>query len=252
MPIFQGWGMTETSPLAALSVPPKRGDGRSSDPVLARSPGRILPGVELRIVDDGGREQPWDGKAEGEIEVRGPWVTASYYGDPAPEKFRDGWLRTGDVGVVERSGFIRITDRAKDVIKSGGEWISSVALENLVMAHPAVAEAAVIGVPDEQMGRAAAGVRGPQVGPIGRSRGAVRAPRAARLPSGGCPSAGPSSTRCPRPASVNSTRKCCAAATPTGSCGSRKADLRQFTALIFVSGVLSSNDGVEPAVVPGP
>ncbi|HWE27823.1 MAG TPA: long-chain fatty acid--CoA ligase [Polyangia bacterium] len=149
VPIFQGWGMTETSPLAALSLPPKRGDGRTSVQYRTLS-GRILPGVELRIVDDAGREQPWDGKAEGEIEVRGPWVTGSYYGEPTPEKFHDGWLRTGDVGTVERTGFIRITDRAKDVIKSGGEWISSVALENLIMAHPSVAEAAVIGVPDDK------------------------------------------------------------------------------------------------------
>ncbi|HEY1585334.1 MAG TPA: long-chain fatty acid--CoA ligase [Polyangia bacterium] len=151
VPIYQGWGMTETSPLAALAVPPKRGDGRSDVQYRAMS-GRVLPGVELRIVDDAGRALAWDGKAEGEIEVRGPWVTGSYYGEPTPEKFHDGWLRTGDVGLVEPSGFIRITDRAKDVIKSGGEWISSVALENLIMAHPAVAEAAVIGVPDEKWG----------------------------------------------------------------------------------------------------
>jgi fatty-acyl-CoA synthase len=151
VPIYQGWGMTETSPLAALAVPPKRGDGRSDVQYRAMS-GRVLPGVELRIVDDAGRALAWDGKAEGEIEVRGPWVTGSYYGEPTPEKFHDGWLRTGDVGIVEPSGFIRITDRAKDVIKSGGEWISSVALENLIMAHPAVAEAAVIGVPDDKWG----------------------------------------------------------------------------------------------------
>jgi fatty-acyl-CoA synthase len=151
VPMYQGWGMTETSPLAALSVPPKRGDGRSDVQYRTLS-GRILPGVELRIVDDAGAVLPWDGKAEGEIEVRGPWVTGSYYGEPTPEKFHDGWLRTGDVGTIEPGGFIRITDRAKDVIKSGGEWISSVALENLVMAHPAVAEAAVIGVPDDKWG----------------------------------------------------------------------------------------------------
>jgi fatty-acyl-CoA synthase len=151
VPIFQGWGMTETSPLAALSVPPKRGDGRT--PVQYRAvSGRIIAGVELRIVDDSGAVLPWDGKAEGEIEVRGAWVTGSYYGEPTPEKFHDGWLRTGDVGHVEPSGFIQLTDRAKDVIKSGGEWISSVALENLIMAHPGVAEAAVIGVPDEKWG----------------------------------------------------------------------------------------------------
>ena len=151
LPIFQGWGMTETSPVAALAIPPKRGGVHS--PLRYRAmAGRILPGVELRIIDDAGVEQPWDGQAEGEIGVRGPWVTTSYYGEPTPEKFHDGWLRTGDVGTVEATGFIRITDRAKDVIKSGGEWISSVALENLVMGHPAVAEAAVIGVPDEKWG----------------------------------------------------------------------------------------------------
>ena len=108
----------------------------------------MLSGVELRIVDDAGNPMPWDGEAVGEIEVRGPWVTASYYLDPATEKFDDGWLRTGDVGSVEPNGFIQITDRAKDVIKSGGEWISTVELENHLMAHPDVIEAAVIGVAD--------------------------------------------------------------------------------------------------------
>ena len=88
----------------------------------------------------------------GELECRGPWITASYYHDDAPEKFHDGWLRTGDVGTLDAAGFIRLTDRAKDVIKSGGEWISSMELENLIMAHPAVAEAAVIGVPDDRWG----------------------------------------------------------------------------------------------------
>jgi fatty-acyl-CoA synthase len=101
---------------------------------------------------DSGSALPWDGKAEGEIEVRGPWVTASYCGDPTPEKFHDGWLRTGDIDSVDPQGFICITDRAKDVIKSGGEWISSVALENAIMAHSSVVEAAVIGVPDPKWG----------------------------------------------------------------------------------------------------
>jgi fatty-acyl-CoA synthase len=109
-----------------------------------------MAGVELRLCDDAGAVLPWDGRTVGEIEVRGPWITASYYNDPAPEKFHDGWLRTGDVGVVEANGFIRITDRAKDVIKSGGEWIPSVELENAIMGHPEVLEAAVIGVPDER------------------------------------------------------------------------------------------------------
>jgi fatty-acyl-CoA synthase len=149
VPIYQGWGMTETSPLAAIAMPPKRGDGRPMLEYYSLT-GRVLPGVELRLVDDDGQVQPWDGSAEGEIQVRGPWVTSRYHGDATPEKFHDGWLRTGDVGAVDAHGFIRITDRAKDVIKSGGEWISSVALENLLMAHPAVAEAAVIGVPDDK------------------------------------------------------------------------------------------------------
>jgi acyl-CoA synthetase (AMP-forming)/AMP-acid ligase II len=147
--IIQGWGMTETSPLAALAYPPRGVElGTTEEMDWRANAGRVLSGVELRIVDDAGSPMPWDGEAIGEIEVRGPWVTASYYLDPATEKFDDGWLRTGDVGSVEPNGFIRITDRAKDVIKSGGEWISTVELENHLMAHPDVIEAAVIAVPD--------------------------------------------------------------------------------------------------------
>jgi fatty-acyl-CoA synthase len=147
--ITQGWGMTETSPVAALAFPPA--DARENEEMDWRAKtGRVISGVELRIVDDAGNELPWDGKAIGEIEVRGPWITASYYKDPAPEKFHDGWLRTGDVGTVEPNGFVQLTDRAKDVIKSGGEWISSVELENELMAHPDIIEAAVVGVPDER------------------------------------------------------------------------------------------------------
>jgi len=145
--IVQAWGMTETSPMAAIALPPKDGDPADEMTWRAKT-GRIVPGVELRIVDDAGCVLPWDGQTAGEIEVRGPWITGAYYRDDAPEKFHDGWLRTGDVGTVDRGGFVQITDRAKDVIKSGGEWISSVELENALMAHPDVVEAAVIGVPD--------------------------------------------------------------------------------------------------------
>ena len=106
----------------------------------------------MRIIGQDGQELPRDGASEGEIEVRGPWVTGSYHHDPAPEKFRDGWLRTGDVGTLDERGFFGISDRIKDVIKSGGEWISSVDLENRLMAHPAVQEAAVIGIRDERWG----------------------------------------------------------------------------------------------------
>jgi fatty-acyl-CoA synthase len=147
--IIQGWGMTETSPLAALAHPPPGVELGTDDEMDWRvNAGRVLSGVELRIVDDAGNALPWDGEAVGEIEVRGPWVTSSYYLDPASDKFDNGWLRTGDVGCVAPNGFIQITDRAKDVIKSGGEWISSVELENHLMAHPDVVEAAVIGVSD--------------------------------------------------------------------------------------------------------
>ena len=140
--------MTETSPLAAVARPP-RGTPKEKQIDWLNKSGRLVAGVEMRLMD-GDRELPWDGESVGEIEVRGPWVTASYYLDAAPEKFRDGWLRTGDVGVVDAMGFIQITDREKDVIKSGGEWISSMELENQLIAHPDVLEAAVIGVPDDR------------------------------------------------------------------------------------------------------
>ncbi|MBI2804339.1 MAG: long-chain fatty acid--CoA ligase [Planctomycetes bacterium] len=148
--LVQIWGMTETGPLAALSHPPfAHASGSEEDVAWRTKTGRVLHGIDLRITD-GETILPWDGEAIGEIEVRGPWVTGSYYKDPAPEKFHDGWLRTGDVGTVDPHGYIQITDRAKDVIKSGGEWVSSVELENHLMAHPDVIEAAVIAVPDDR------------------------------------------------------------------------------------------------------
>ncbi|MEU8307889.1 long-chain fatty acid--CoA ligase [Actinomadura sp. NPDC048955] len=147
--IIQGWGMTETSPLGGMAFPPPGVEpGTDEDMYWRLKSGRVAAGVEMRIVDDAGAELPWDGESVGEIEVRGPWITGAYHRDPAPGKFDDGWLRTGDIGTIDDRGFYQITDRAKDVIKSGGEWISSVELENHLMAHPAVAEAAVIGIPD--------------------------------------------------------------------------------------------------------
>lgn len=148
--MLQGWGMTETSPVCTVSEPP--GDADPWDREWRLRTGRVIPGVELRIVTTDGGEAPWDGETTGEVEVRGPWIAASYYGDSAPDKFHDGWLRTGDAGRMDDHGFLQITDRIKDVIKSGGEWISSLALEDAIMAHPTVAEAAVIGVEDEQWG----------------------------------------------------------------------------------------------------
>jgi fatty-acyl-CoA synthase len=147
--ILQGWGMTETSPLASVARSPR---GLSDEPAMdyRATAGRILFGVEGRIVDEAGEVMPRDGKSVGELEVRGPWVTAAYYKDDDPAKFDDGWLRTGDVGMIDPRGYITLTDRAKDVIKSGGEWISSVELEGTLMAHPAIREAVVVGVADER------------------------------------------------------------------------------------------------------
>ena len=141
--------MTETSPLGTVASVPPGIEGEEAWRYRVRT-GRAVAGLDLRIVDDQGAVLPWDGKSIGEIEVRGPWVTGSYYGVDASDKFHDGWLRTGDVGFVDPRGYVQITDRSKDVIKSGGEWISSVELENAIIAHPEVAEAAVVGVPDDK------------------------------------------------------------------------------------------------------
>jgi fatty-acyl-CoA synthase len=148
--IFQAWGMTETSPVATYSRPLEREHDDAYWDDRAKQ-GRPLPWVELRLVDGEGGEVPWDGESTGEIEVRGPWVASRYFRDESgDEKFDAGWLRTGDIAAVDEKGFVQITDRAKDVIKSGGEWISSVELENEVMSHPDVIEAAVIAKPDER------------------------------------------------------------------------------------------------------
>jgi len=143
--------MTETSALGSVANPPP-GLTREEEWRYRDSQGRVFCAVEARLAGDGGAVLPADGEAVGEIEVRGPWITGTYHKDDDPAKFHDGWLRTGDVGTLDERGFIQLTDRAKDVIKSGGEWISSMELENVLMAHPDVAEAAVIGVQDERWG----------------------------------------------------------------------------------------------------
>jgi acyl-CoA synthetase (AMP-forming)/AMP-acid ligase II len=147
--IVQAWGMTETSPLGSVARASSRATGEDAWQQRACA-GKIVSGVEVRIVADDGSEVPWDGEQTGEVEIRGPWICSAYFKDPAPEKFDDGWLRTGDVAAIDPGGYIRITDRAKDVIKSGGEWISSVGLENELAAHPKISEAAVIAKPDER------------------------------------------------------------------------------------------------------
>jgi fatty-acyl-CoA synthase len=150
--ILQAWGMTETNPLGSVARPPAGADEAEHWRYRATA-GRPAALVEARLVRDGGEEVPWDGKSTGELEVRGPWVARSYYRDEgSAEKFDDGWLRTGDIAAIDEAGYIIISDRTKDVIKSGGEWISSVELENEIMGHPAVREAAVIARPDERWG----------------------------------------------------------------------------------------------------
>jgi fatty-acyl-CoA synthase len=152
--ILQGWGMTETSPVCTISYPKAELRDAPMDERYRRAAmaGVPVPLVDIRMRTEEGTDAAWDGKTMGEIQVRGPFITGSYHQVPvSEEKFtQDGWLRTGDVAVMDEMGFVRITDRTKDLIKSGGEWISSVDLENALMAHPAIAEAAVIAIPDEK------------------------------------------------------------------------------------------------------
>jgi acyl-CoA synthetase (AMP-forming)/AMP-acid ligase II len=151
--VVQAWGMTETSPLATVSRPRSTMADWSAERrrAVRAKQGMPLPGVEIRVVDEAGTPLPWDGTRMGELEVRGPWIAAGYYDDPrSADAFHDGWFRTGDVVTIDADGYVQITDRAKDVIKSGGEWISSVELENLLVGHPGVHEAAVIGLPHER------------------------------------------------------------------------------------------------------
>lgn len=156
--LCHAWGMTETSPLGTMSNPPAGLSAEEEWPYRITQ-GRFPAGVEARLAGPHGGLLPWDGESAGELEVRGPWIAGAYYGGaggeaikPADKFSEDGWLKTGDVGVISPDGYLTLTDRAKDVIKSGGEWISSVELENALMAHPEVAEAAVVAVPDDKWG----------------------------------------------------------------------------------------------------
>jgi acyl-CoA synthetase (AMP-forming)/AMP-acid ligase II len=152
--MLHAWGMTEMSPLGTVCRPRSYTDGLPDDEryAIRAKQGSVVAGVDMRIVDDAGHVQPWDGKAVGEIQVRGPWVTSGYYNNPAgaAQFTEDGWFRTGDVASIDPDGYVQITDRTKDLIKSGGEWISSVDMESAIMGHPKVLEAAVIAVPHQK------------------------------------------------------------------------------------------------------
>jgi acyl-CoA synthetase (AMP-forming)/AMP-acid ligase II len=143
------WGMTETTPIATVTTVKNELAGLADKEhfdLLARH-GLPIGGVDIRIVDADGKELPWDGTTMGELQTRGPWITSGYYNDPRSDQaFADGWFRTGDVATIDPEGYMQIMDRTKDLVKSGGEWISSVDLENAIMAHPKVMEAAVIAV----------------------------------------------------------------------------------------------------------
>lgn len=149
--ISQGWGMTETSPVVTANMPkPQCLKLEGEEQVYRRcAQGRVLFGTDVRAVDDAGNEVPWDGQTAGHMEFRGPWIASGYYRTPPNE---GEWFPSGDVGVIDRDGFVTLTDRSKDLIKSGGEWISSIAIENIAVAHPDVAEAAAIAVPHEKWG----------------------------------------------------------------------------------------------------
>jgi fatty-acyl-CoA synthase len=152
--MLHAWGMTEMTPLGTVCRPRSYTDSLPEEERynIRAKQGAMVAGVDMRIVDEGGKIQPWDGKSAGEIQVRGPWVTSGYYNNPsgAAQFTEDGWFRTGDVASIDPEGYVQITDRTKDLIKSGGEWISSVDMETAIMDHPKVLEAAVIAVPHPQ------------------------------------------------------------------------------------------------------
>ncbi|HLS87311.1 MAG TPA: 3-(methylthio)propionyl-CoA ligase [Burkholderiales bacterium] len=147
--VLHAWGMTEMSPLGTVTTFKAKHDKWSKDErtALQNKQGRVIFGVDMRIVNEKGHELPWDGKAFGDLQVRGPWVIKGYFKGEGGDPLKEGWFPTGDVATLDADGYMQITDRSKDVIKSGGEWISSIDLENIAVAHPAIAEAAVIGVP---------------------------------------------------------------------------------------------------------
>ena len=148
--VIQAWGMTETCSMSVVSAVPRWAESVAERKTYAARQGRVACGLEIRVVDADGAEMPRDGQAVGEVQIRGPWVTGTYFLKDDADKFQDGWLKTGDLGTVDADGFLTLTDRLKDAIKSGGEWIPSLALEAAIQTHQSVREVAVIAMPDSR------------------------------------------------------------------------------------------------------
>ena len=215
------WGMTETSPLGSFCslTPAMKQWPKDEQVAVQRKQGRPAFGVELRIVDDAGVVLPETGEVSGDLQIRGPWVCSGYYeqSGESPTHHPEGWFSTGDVATLDPAGFMQITDRSKDVIKSGGEWISSITLENLAMGHPAVAEAAVIGVAHprwlERPSSSSSSAKAPSSNPPTSST--TSPPRS---PAGGAPTPSSSSTPSPTPPPARSPSCSCASSSRTTSC----------------------------------
>ena len=217
MRIIQAWGMTETSPLASMAWPQEYGcatgtEERRRPRRPATQAGLPLPGVEVSIRDESGHEVAFDGKTMGALHVRGPWVAAGYlHGEGADSFTADGWFNTGDVAIGSPDGYFVIADRTKDLIKSGGEWISSVDMEAAIMAMPDVVEAAVDRHPRPEVDRAPARLRRPRRdgAPLDPMKTCAAISRRTASHAGSCPSGSRSSRRSPRRPSASSTRRPC-------------------------------------------
>ena len=217
--LVQAYGMTEASPLVSYNRLPSALDGVQGSDRLAEQGKQGVPvyGVEMRLVDESGADLDWDGEQRGELLFRGPWIAAEYFNDPRSEEtFIDGWYHSGDIASVDGLGNIQIGDRVKDMVKSGGEWISSVDLETAIIAHPGVLEAAVIAVPHPTWQERPLAC----VVPNAEYRDSLEKGEVLEFirpvsPRGGFPTTWCSLTKSPRPAWGSSTRRCCATATRT-------------------------------------
>ena len=241
--------MTETSPVATTGRIKSTLLDASEDELadLRAAQGLAIPLVDLRIVEPGTDDElPWDGEARGELQARGPWIAAGYYNDErSADSFTDdGWLRTGDVATISPNGYVRLVDRTKDLVKSGGEWISSVELENAIMAHPKVAEAAVIGIPDEKWSERPLACVVPDGDEEISPRRAARSSSPSACRSGGSRTTSRSSTRSRRPRSASSPRRRCASSSrsarrlPEGRVDSGVPALASALVMFKVSGAL--------------